>query len=74
MFEHAVPGIGAGAFTTSLAFAAVMLADFRGVQELGPIAAGGMILVFRDRYLPPCSYYYCGILSPWTVAGSSARS
>lgn len=46
VFEHAVPGIAAGAFTTSLAFAAVMLADFRGVQELGLIAAGGMALSF----------------------------
>jgi uncharacterized protein len=44
VFAHAVPGIAAGAFTTSLAFAAVMLADFRGVQELGLIAAGGMLL------------------------------
>jgi hypothetical protein len=46
VFAHAVPGIAAGAFTTSLAFAAVMLADFRGVQELGLIAAGGMLLSF----------------------------
>src|ERR1043166_1470502 len=46
VFEHAVPSIGAGAFTTALAFAAVMLADFRGVQELGQIAAGGMMLSF----------------------------
>ena len=46
VFEHTVPGIAAGAFTTSLAFAAVMLADFRGMQELGLIAAGGMLLSF----------------------------
>jgi hypothetical protein len=44
VFAHTVPGIAAGAFTTSLAFAAVMLADFRGVQELGLIAAGGLLL------------------------------
>lgn len=44
VFAHTVPGIAAGAFTTSLAFAAVMLADFRGVQELGLIAAVGMLL------------------------------
>ena len=71
VFEHAVPGIGAGAFTTSLAFAAVMLADFRGVQELGLIAAGGMILSFLGivTFLPALitiveSY------RPWTVEGS----
>ena len=44
VFVHTVPGIAAGAFTTSLAFAAVMLADFRGMQELGLIAAVGMLL------------------------------
>jgi hypothetical protein len=44
VFEHTVPGIAAGAFTTALSFAAVMLADFRGMQELGLIAAGGMLL------------------------------
>jgi predicted RND superfamily exporter protein len=44
VFEHTVPGIIAGAVTTALAFAAVMLADFRGVQELGLIASGGILL------------------------------
>lgn len=54
VFEHTVPGIAAGAFTTALAFAAVTLADFRGVQELGLIAAGGMILslVAMITFLP----------------------
>ncbi len=71
VFEHAVPGIGAGAFTTSLAFAAVMLADFRGVQELGLIAAGGMVLSFLAivTFLPAL----IAIVEkhhPWTVAGS----
>jgi len=46
VFAHTVPGIAAGAFTTSLAFAAIMFADFRGVQELGLIASGGMLLSF----------------------------
>jgi hopanoid biosynthesis associated RND transporter like protein HpnN len=71
VFEHAVPGIGAGAFTTSLAFAAVMLADFRGVQELGLIAAGGMLLSFLAivTFLPAL----IAVVErhhPWTVKGS----
>ena len=44
VFEHTVPGIVAGAMTTALAFAAVMFTDFRGVQELGVIAGGGILL------------------------------
>lgn len=44
VFGNTVRGIAAGAFTTALAFAAVMLADFRGMQELGLIAGGGILL------------------------------
>ena len=44
VFEHAVPGITAGAVTTTLAFFAIMLADFRGIQELGLITSGGLLL------------------------------
>ena len=44
VFKSTVRGISAGAFTTALAFAAVMLADFRGMQELGLIASGGILL------------------------------
>lgn len=44
VFEHTAPGIVAGALTTSLAFFAVMLTDFRGVQELGFITGCGLIL------------------------------
>ena len=44
VFEQTVPSIIAGACTTSLAFFAVMLADFRGVQELGIISGGGILL------------------------------
>lgn len=68
VFANTVPGIAAGAFTTSLAFAAVMLADFRGMQELGLIAAGGMLLSFLAvvAFLPALvtiveSY------RPWTI-------
>lgn len=68
VFANTVPGIAAGAFTTSLAFAAVTLADFRGMQELGLIAAGGMLLslVAVVAFLPALvtiveSY------RPWTI-------
>ena len=44
VFFQAIPAIAAGAFTTSLAFFAVMLADFRGMQELGWITGGGLLL------------------------------
>ncbi len=44
VFAHTVPGITAGAVTTALAFFAVMLADFRGIQELGLITSGGLLL------------------------------
>jgi uncharacterized protein len=44
VFEHTVPGVTAGAVTTALAFFAVMLADFRGIQELGLITSGGLLL------------------------------
>ena len=44
VFEQTVPSIIAGALTTALAFFAVILADFRGVQELGIISGGGILL------------------------------
>lgn len=44
VFEQTVPGIVAGGFTTVLAFFAVTLSDFRGMQELGLIAGGGLLL------------------------------
>jgi hopanoid biosynthesis associated RND transporter like protein HpnN len=43
-FTHAAPGIVAAAVTNALAFYAMMLADFRGIQELGFIAGNGMLL------------------------------
>jgi hopanoid biosynthesis associated RND transporter like protein HpnN len=68
VFEHTVPGIAAGAFTTALAFAAVTLADFRGVQELGLIAAGGMILslVAMITFLPALIVVVENV-RPWTA-------
>lgn len=43
-FTHAAPGIVAAACTNALAFYAMTLADFRGIQELGFIAGNGMLL------------------------------
>ncbi len=42
--------IMAGAVTTVLAFFAVMLADFRGIQELGFIAGSGVLLSFLSTF------------------------
>jgi hypothetical protein len=42
--RHTGHAITAGALTTSLAFFAIMLADFRGIQELGFIAGSGVLL------------------------------
>ena len=43
-YRHTGPGIVAAALTTTLAFYAVMLSDFRGLVELGFIAGSGMLL------------------------------
>ncbi|MGH9425472.1 MAG: MMPL family transporter, partial [Terriglobia bacterium] len=41
---HAAPGIVAAACTNALAFYAMILADFRGIQELGFITGTGILL------------------------------
>jgi uncharacterized protein len=70
VFAHSVPGIAAGAFTTSLAFFAVMLADFRGVQELGLIAAGGMLLSFLAIVMfLPALIVLVETQRPWVATG-----
>jgi hopanoid biosynthesis associated RND transporter like protein HpnN len=53
-FVHAGPGIVAAAVTNALAFYAMMLADFRGIQELGFIAGNGMLisLIVTLTFLP----------------------
>ena len=43
-FTHVAPGIVTAACTNALAFYAMMLADFRGIQELGFIAGNGILL------------------------------
>jgi predicted RND superfamily exporter protein len=68
VFGHTVPGIAAGAFTTALAFSALMLTDFQGVQELGLITGGGMLLclVATLTFLP--ALLMAGeIYRPWMV-------
>ena len=44
VYIHTGPSIIAGASTTALAFAAIMLADFRGMQELGLMSSVGILL------------------------------
>ena len=74
VFEHTVPGIIAGAVTTALAFAAVMLADFRGVQELGLIASGGILLsLLATLLLLPALIVLGETYRPW-VARSGERT
>jgi hypothetical protein len=42
--------ITAGALTTALAFFAIMLAEFRGIQELGFIAGSGVLLALLSSF------------------------
>ena len=42
--ENTGQGILTGALTTAFAFLAMLLTDFRGIQEMGIITGGGMIL------------------------------
>jgi hypothetical protein len=68
VFEYTVPGIIAGAVTTALAFAAVMLADFRGVQELGLIASGGILLsLLATLLLLPALIVIGEAYRPWVA-------
>jgi hopanoid biosynthesis associated RND transporter like protein HpnN len=43
-FQRTGNAVAAGAFTTALTFYAIMLADFKGIQELGFIAGSGVLL------------------------------
>lgn len=49
--RQTLPSLLATALTTALAFFAVMLADFRGIQELGWISGGGLLLTFLSTIL-----------------------
>ena len=69
VFEQTVPSIIAGALTTSLAFFAVVLADFRGVQELGIISGGGILLcVLAILTFLPALIVSADALWPWRVS------
>jgi len=43
-FQAVGPGVVTGALTTAAAFGATALTDFRGMAEMGVIAAGGVVL------------------------------
>jgi len=62
-FTQAAPGLIAAACTNALAFYAMMLADFRGVQELGFIVGNGMwlSLLVTLTFCLPCSPSLKGI-------------
>ena len=66
VFEQTVPSILAGACTTSLAFFAVVLADFRGVQELGIISGSGVLLcVVAVLSFLPAAVLTLDAIRPW---------
>lgn len=58
---HTGQGIVTGAFTTSLAFFAMTFTDFRGIQEMGIITGGGMMV----SLIPMIS-----LLPVWLLHGS----
>lgn len=49
-YQQTGPGVVAAALTTALAFYAVLLADFRGLAELGFIAGCGVLLCLLASY------------------------
>ncbi len=49
-FDAAGPGIITGAITTAAAFGTTMLTDFRGVAEMGQIAAVGILLCLISMF------------------------
>jgi hopanoid biosynthesis associated RND transporter like protein HpnN len=48
--RSAAPGITAGALTTAAAFLVTTFTDFRGVAEMGLIAAGGIVLCLLSMF------------------------
>lgn len=59
--ENTGQGILTGALTTAFAFLAMLLTDFRGIQEMGIITGGGMIL---------CLVPMITLLPVWLIHGS----
>ena len=67
------PSIIAGACTTALAFAAIMLADFRGMQELGLMSSVGILLSLLAMFsFLPALVVVVERIRPWRV--HTARS
>ncbi len=65
---HTGPSIIAGACTTALAFAAIMLADFRGMQELGLMSSVGMLLSLLAMFsFLPALVVVVERIRPWRV-------
>jgi predicted RND superfamily exporter protein len=71
-FRRSAPSISLGAISTALAFGTTALTDFRGVAELGIIAAGGIVLCLIATFtvLPAL----IRIAHPRIGEGSSSRS
>ncbi|MEE9211725.1 MAG: MMPL family transporter, partial [Phycisphaeraceae bacterium] len=49
-FEHVGPAVVTGAITTAAAFCMTLLTDFKGVAEMGLIAAAGIILCLISMF------------------------
>ncbi len=68
VYIHTGPSIIAGAFTTALAFAAIMLADFRGMQELGLMSSVGIVLSLLAMFtFLPALVVVAERIHPWQV-------
>ena len=75
VFEKTVPSIIAGALTTSLAFCAIVLADFRGIQELGVISGGGILLcLLAVLTFLPALIISVDSFWPWSVSSGQQTS
>ena len=71
---HTGPSIIAGACTTALAFAAIMLADFRGMQELGLMSSVGMLLSLLAMFsFLPALVVVVERIRPWQARTSRRR-
>ena len=73
VYIHTGPSIIAGACTTALAFAAIMLADFRGMQELGLMSSVGILLALLAMFsFLPALIVVVERVRPWRVRPTRA--
>lgn len=74
----ALSGIGVftGAFTTAAAFFAMLLTDFKGIQEMGLVSGAGLLLCLIPMMtmLPALLIKYTGKGTPVPSPGSKAQS